>query len=1106
MPELQNIPNEMILASAGSGKTYQLTNRYIALMAIQLKSGEEVHPERIIAVTFTRKAAGEFFDAILVKLAKAASDPKFASALAGDGNDPLNAALASLDPEDYGELLRIFIQRMPRLFLGTLDSFFSNILRSFPAEFGLTADFEVMDDYRAANAIDRVYEVVFSRRLGSAEANDKHQAEFLEAFRLATFGREESNVIRSLDTFVQDLHNLYLKAPDPRHWGDPSVIWNRDNNRWLVEGIDPKHEFKRLYDAFEKNPDAVNFTYWDEFRVELEEHRPGAPFGKRTKYMINRFLKAWRDLENGSASIQFNRNIQDFDALTCEATRRITQWLVGGDLKAKLQRTRGIWELLHLYESTYAERVRRQGQLTFQDIQLLLSGHEYDENQPAPLLTQAPNEPGRLRIDYRLDARYDHWLLDEFQDTNFMQWKVISNLIDEIVQDTTGTRSLFQVGDIKQAIYAWRGGDTRLFTDIIEKYNAHEERIRERNLSDSYRSVPDIIEPVNQIFGDRGALEALKLPEDTIERWSSRWIDHSAAGGNKDKPGYTTFLNPVRKEGQRPSSEDSYELIRAILEEVSPSSRGLSCAVLVRSNRVGNEIVDYLRAHKIAASSESDQCIATDNPVNLALLSLFQLAAHPGDTFAWEHLCMTPFAALIERGELNSDALARKTAQDIFEKSFEEVTRQFVDEIAAGMDGPFDDFTRGRIEAFTLAARLFDETGSRDISDFLSYVSRHTARDAADANAIQVMTYHKSKGLTFDMVILPDLKSNGLTSVSLDIDAKTNNDRETEWVLDMPSKDIVASDPVLSGYLFGKEAEASYEALCMYYVAMTRARFANYLIAPFQGPNSTSMNFVRLLEDTLTTDTTEITFSDTLANLVYESATEHTSRRWFESKEPQESNETPETPAKEAPSVAPKPRLRPRRRTPSGSKKGIIDASQIFTRRGGEAREFGTLVHHLFEEIEWGNNDTLPKLKAHCEQLTGFDESVIEEALKQVESSLSNDATNEALARPNGNVEVWREKSFEILLNDDWLSGTFDRVVVESDDAGFPVRATITDFKTDRVSTREEIERAGKTYEPQLRLYREVLSKMIRLPEDAIHTQLLFTRPGVLCSPTPKPS
>ena len=83
----------MILASAGSGKTWQLTNRYIALMGLQLKSGLPVSPERIIAVTFTRKAAGEFFDSILVKLAKAAANPKDAAALASDPRDPLSASL-----------------------------------------------------------------------------------------------------------------------------------------------------------------------------------------------------------------------------------------------------------------------------------------------------------------------------------------------------------------------------------------------------------------------------------------------------------------------------------------------------------------------------------------------------------------------------------------------------------------------------------------------------------------------------------------------------------------------------------------------------------------------------------------------------------------------------------------------------------------------------------------------------------------------------------------------------------------------------------------------------------------------------------------------------
>ncbi|MBT6102554.1 MAG: UvrD-helicase domain-containing protein, partial [Verrucomicrobia bacterium] len=73
---MNRIPNMMIRASAGSGKTFQLTNRFIRL----LLHGEA--PERIIALTFTRKAAGEFFEGILDKLAKAASDPAEAADLA----------------------------------------------------------------------------------------------------------------------------------------------------------------------------------------------------------------------------------------------------------------------------------------------------------------------------------------------------------------------------------------------------------------------------------------------------------------------------------------------------------------------------------------------------------------------------------------------------------------------------------------------------------------------------------------------------------------------------------------------------------------------------------------------------------------------------------------------------------------------------------------------------------------------------------------------------------------------------------------------------------------------------------------------------------------
>ncbi|NLT70830.1 MAG: UvrD-helicase domain-containing protein, partial [Verrucomicrobiaceae bacterium] len=268
MPGIGNLPNEMILASAGSGKTWQLTNRYIALMGLQLKSGLPVAPERIIAVTFTRKAAGEFFDSILVKLAGAAADPKNAAALASDPNDPLSATLATLTPKDFETLLRVFISRIPRLFLGTLDSFFANVLRAFPAEFGLTSDFQVMDEYQTEVAKARVYQSVFERRISSAREENPAQDAFLEAFRRATFGKSEVKITRQLDGFIEELHDLYLSAPDPKLWGNAPAIWEGGGEDWFVTGIDFEEEFVRLFRALQTLA-KVDWKYWEEFRDEL---------------------------------------------------------------------------------------------------------------------------------------------------------------------------------------------------------------------------------------------------------------------------------------------------------------------------------------------------------------------------------------------------------------------------------------------------------------------------------------------------------------------------------------------------------------------------------------------------------------------------------------------------------------------------------------------------------------------------------------------------------------------------------------------------------------------------------------------------------------------
>lgn len=1093
MPAPLQLPNEMILASAGSGKTWQLTNRYIALMALQLRSGQAVAPERILAATFTKKAAGEFFDSILVKLAEAASDPKKAADLAGDREDPLASVLATLAPQDYLRLLRVFISRMPRLFLGTLDSFFANLLRAFPAEFGLTGDFETMDDYQSAAARARVYEAVFAKRPFLGKGEDPAQTAFLEAFRLATLGSDENRVSKQLDGYIDELHDLYLNAPSAERWGIADAIWADGGLQWFPGPIDPELERRRLaaaLAAIEDSGKKLERKFWDEFLEQVATHQPGMPISSRIQYVADRVLPVWREILGGSAAIKFNKTVQELGPAACEPLRRIFQWIVGGELKAKLERTRGVRELLHHYEAAYAGQVRRRGLLTFQDVQFLLAGRREGGADDSPLFTQIPGEDDRLRIDYRLDARYDHWLLDEFQDTNLLQWRVIENLVDEVVQDASGTRSLFQVGDLKQAIYAWRGGDTRLFTDIAARYNAHEERVKRRHLDISWRSGHDVIDTVNRVFGDRAALAALELPASAIAQWE--WHDHQVSPKGESYEGITYLLNPVAPSGEKPETGDVDALVAAILEEIDPVRRGISCAILVQKNRSGEALVDALRSlTQIPVVCESEIFIASDNPLNRALMSLFQAAGHPGDTFAWEHLRMGPLGEMLGSESLSPAAFSGRLLGELFEGDFESVSRRWTRTIEAALGSPLDDFTRGRAEEFALAARTFDETGSRDVDEFLAYLEKYRTREAVAGRVVQVMTVHKSKGLTFDAVILPELDGNSLDTARREIGAKKNETREVEWVLEMPRKEFVMADSALADYATERAAEAAYENLCKFYVAMTRASRANYLIAMPRGSSATSRNFVKLLEDTLADDPREIPFGDVTAKVLYESATARTNRRWYEGFHPPVATEG-ET--KRVVGVDPGlARFRPRRRTPSGSEITTVNAAQLFSRKGGEAREFGTLVHALFEEIEWADSVDLAEIGARWQtRLPGS--TTLGNALDQVRGVLEVPILHAALSRPCHQAEAWRERNFEILLGEEWLSGTFDRVVVERDASGRATAATILDFKTDRVATEEEIDAAVEKYRPQLETYREVLRRMTGLAGSAVRCRLLFTR------------
>ena len=169
------IVNTLIRASAGSGKTFQLTNRFIQLLV------NGVPPEKVIALTFTKKAAGEFFEGILTKLSNAVISNEEAELLIKEISSSENAS-TTLSQSDFASALRRLIESMPQLSLGTIDSFFHRMLGLFPFEFGLSGEFEIMNDLERKRARSNVLEWMFDSR----QVDRSARAAMIESHRLAS--------------------------------------------------------------------------------------------------------------------------------------------------------------------------------------------------------------------------------------------------------------------------------------------------------------------------------------------------------------------------------------------------------------------------------------------------------------------------------------------------------------------------------------------------------------------------------------------------------------------------------------------------------------------------------------------------------------------------------------------------------------------------------------------------------------------------------------------------------------------------------------------------------------------------------------------------------
>ena len=198
-PASPTMPHAVIRASAGAGKTYELTSRYVDL----LRQGH--HPGAILATTFTRKAAGEILGRLLSRLADAAQDVDAAAALASDLDD------ATLSPARCGQLLAMVCRSLHAVSICTIDSFFSRVARCFHHELDVPLEARLVGQDDAAALQLRAAAI-------DAMLTEADLPVLLELMQRLYHDAAQRRVTDFVDEHVRTLCDVYQQAPEAAIW------------------------------------------------------------------------------------------------------------------------------------------------------------------------------------------------------------------------------------------------------------------------------------------------------------------------------------------------------------------------------------------------------------------------------------------------------------------------------------------------------------------------------------------------------------------------------------------------------------------------------------------------------------------------------------------------------------------------------------------------------------------------------------------------------------------------------------------------------------------------------------------------------------------------
>ncbi len=587
---------KIVSASAGSGKTYNLAYEYVRNVIRE----PELY-RHILAVTFTNKATEEMKQRILSKIDSLAtgSEREFLA--------DLRRELTINDAEikrRAGVVRSNILHDYNRFSILTIDKFFQRIIRSFIKELGIEANFalELPVDSLLGKAADRVID-------------DMSSDEALRKWITAFAGE---------------------RIDDGKQWDIRTEVMS------LGREIFTEVYKKGL--ASSKPKEALESIIAAKTAEAKKAEKETATAANAILNIITDNSLEISDISGGSRGIMsYIAKVADGEIIPCSESKSVASVLETGKWYAASSRKKDIIEPLvpelqkqleriyacdHVITSAAMLRENFRNFALLADLRQRITDIAREENllhisEINSLLSQLISGNDTPFIFEKTGNYFSHFMIDEFQDTSLMQWENFIPLLGNAVSQTNGTPVLL-VGDVKQSIYRWRGGD---WTILAQKAAAEFDETETKPLQDNYRSRKNIVEFNNAIIGQvtgddnrclnvelDNALAAGQIPRALRDRFTDAVADAYSDFGQRaadgSDGGYATVTWYERNDGGK--------FVPPVIDMVEQAQqRGYAprdIAILVREKRHGRDIAAMLLAHKSAnpASPYSYDVITQD--------------------------------------------------------------------------------------------------------------------------------------------------------------------------------------------------------------------------------------------------------------------------------------------------------------------------------------------------------------------------------------------------------------------------------------------------------------------------------------------------------------